>query len=173
MSDDFRLEGVTDLDQIVIPKRVPRVLRVPWHRTVEGVVLCDRLFKLPTHYVGKRTRLCSGKSNCEVHKSSPLRIYFLCAVFDQEEREAFWFQLPPAASKALLFGVKVLERPLFGVSVRVGRKWKDKNAPVVLHVENSTVRRVELQRPLNPDESVRRCFFSCDEKPSTNGRKAV
>jgi len=173
MSDLFRLEAVDDLDAIIVPTRVPRVLRIPHHRTVEGTVLCDHLFKLPTHYIGGRTRICSGKSACEVHKKAPLRIYYLCAIYDRDERETFWYQLPAAAGKALLFGIKTLGRPMLGAAVKVGRKWKDKNAPVILTIDRYTVVAPEQYKPLMPEESVRRCFFSDAEEPSTNRRKAV
>lgn len=173
MSDLFSLEAVESLDDIIVPKRVPRIERVPVVAPVEGTVVCDRLWKLPTHYYNKRTSICPGKSKCDIHKTAGFRLYFLCAIWSPSEREVTWYQLPAAAAKALLFGVKCLDRPLMGVQVKVARKWKDKNAPVVLSVDRYGAPNTQLPRPMTPEESVARCFFSKVEKPSNNRRKAV
>jgi len=173
MDDSFVLESVDDLDQIQVPQRFPRIERVPWHRIVKGDVLCDRLFKLPTHFVGTRSQLCPGRAKCGHCKKLRLCVYFLCAVYDAEAREAIWYQLTPPAAKLLLLGVKTLGRPLFGAQVQISRKWKDKNAPVILAVDNYAMSRVSMHRPLTPEESVKRCFFSTFEKASRKPRKAV
>jgi len=173
MSDLFSLESVDDLDQIIVPKRVPRIERVPVLAPVEGTVVCDRLWKLPTHYHNKRTSVCPGKLECAIHKTAGFRLYFLCAVYTAADREVTWYQLPAAAAKALLFGVKCLERPLLGVQVKIGRKWKDKNAPVCLSVDRYSAPSAGLPKALTPHESVARCFFSRVEKPSTGRKKAV
>jgi len=173
MEPVFKLESVEDLDEIIVPKRVPRIERVPVLNAVEGTVVCDRLWKLPTHFASKRTSICPGKSTCTLHKIASLRIYFLCAVYVGEVREVTWFQLPANAAKALLFGVKTLGRPLLGTAVKIGRKWKDKNAPVTLSVNPYSSPTNGLPKPMTPEESVRRCFFSDAEKPSTNRRKSV
>jgi len=173
MSDLFTLEAVDDLDSIVVPKRVPRIERVPIVKEVEGIVCCEKLFKLPTHYHNGFTRLCAGKANCTIHKTAGFRLYFLCAVWTTHDREMVWYQLPPAAAKALLFGVKTLGRPLFGTAVKLTRKWKEKNAPVLLSVNPYTSPQQGMPRPLTPEESVKRCFFSDVEKTRTKPKKAV
>jgi len=173
MSDLFHLESVDDLEEIVVPKRVPRIERVPIIKEVEGVVCCDKLFKLPTHYANGRTSICEGKGSCALHKVAALRLYFLCAVYCSADRELTWYQLPANAAKALLFGTKTLGRPLFGTAIKIHRKWKEKNAPVVLHVNPYSTPQMGMPKPLTPEESVKRCFFSNVGKTSTNRKKTV
>jgi len=173
MADLFTLEAVDDLDAIVVPKRVPRIERVPVMTEVEGVVCCEKLFKLPTHYHRDLTTICPGKAQCEIHKTAGFRLYYLCAIYSSHDREMTWYQLPPNAAKALLFGVKTLGRPLFGTAVKIHRKWKAKNAPVLLSVNPYSAPQMGMPRPLTPEESVRRCFFSNVGKTSTNRKKAV
>lgn len=173
MQSEFRLESVDSIDEIYVPRRVPRIERVPVVADVTGMVMCDRLFKLPTHFNGRRTVLCPGKSECDLHKTCALRVYFLCAIYESDQRELTWYQLPANAAKALLLGVKTLDRPLFGINVRVGRKWKDKNAPVTLSIDPYARPGTDHLKPVSPEESVKRCFFSTSEKPFTYRKKAV
>lgn len=172
MSEDFRLLPVTSIEDIDVPERSPRIERVPFVDWVSGTVVCSELFFLPTHYANNRGRLCLGPDRCPWHKTTKLVPYYLVALYVSKEHRVTWFQLPPAAAKALLFGVGVLERPMYGLTITLKRKWKASNAPVMVEIDHYASQPTGLPRPLTPEKSVAKCFGNA-VPTSKNGRKAV
>jgi len=172
MSDVFHAKAVTSIDEIEVPERSPRIERVPFVDTVQGVVCCNALFFLPTHYANKRGRLCLGGDDCPWHKTTKMVPYYLVAVHVTKEHKVTWYQLPPSAAKQLLFAAKVLERGIYGATVTIKRKWKAMNAPVIVSIDPGISVPNGMPQPLTPEKSIRKCFGTAGSA-SKSSKKAV
>jgi hypothetical protein len=172
MSNEFTAKAVTSIDEIDVPERSPRIERVPFVDVVQGVVCCNALFFLPTHYANKRGRVCLGPDKCPWHKTTKLVPYYLVALYVTKEHKVTWYQLPPSAAKQLLFGAKVLDRSIYGATVTVKRKWKAMNAPVIVSIDPSVSTPGGMPKPLTPEKSIRKCFGTAGSTSKT-GKKAV
>jgi hypothetical protein len=170
--EDFELEPVTDLDEIKVQSRVPRIERVPFIEDVEGICVCEALYALNVHYTDRRSVLCTGKAKCSLHKTVALRKYLLIALHVTLLQRTTWFQLTPPAGKALLLGVKTLGRSLLGSKVTLKRKWRGMNAPILASVDPYYTIHGSPPKPIKPTESVRRVFGS-SEPSSTPRLRAV
>ncbi len=155
------LRAVEDEDEIVLPKRVPEMIRVP-AAGLTGVCLSKSLFRMPTHWDGQRTVLCPAPKPCGLCETSAPKEYFLLGFWDNNENAAVWVQLTPPASRALLRDLKGLNRPLHGTVVKIGRARKKGNAPVVVQIDQWATAASKLPTMTDPQETLQRVFGSLD-----------
>jgi hypothetical protein len=145
-------------DPIEVPRKVPRLIRVPAEKPIKGVLISDRLWKLLLHYNGKRCRPCTMKSGaCDLCNIRPLRAYYLLCVHQTFEDSTVWIQVTPDA----LLPVQrqyVNFADLFGHEIEIGRIRKSKAAPIYMAVQQYTAVR-KVKHPADPTETLRRVFY--------------
>jgi len=166
MSKIPRLRTVSQPCDIQPVKRVPELIRVPADRTISAILLCTELTELPTHYNGTHTVICDGDGRCTLCAHRALRVYYLAGILDKHSNEVFWVQLSELAGRSLLEQARELQRPLFGLCVKISRVRKKKEAPITVEVD-PYARVPDLNRkPIEPSETLERVFNS----PKLNGK---
>jgi hypothetical protein len=167
-----RLARVTGRSDVPTDRKVPQLIRVPAIDPIVGIVVSDSIFALPTHFSEGRTRLCVGESACSMCGVAPTKWYGLIAVWSKMERRPMWVQLTSQAADRLLAEIEQRQMVLHGLSVRICRERKVKNAPIVITIDPYAHVPDGLPKPLDPQETIERVFGSRDSSRS-NGRKAV
>lgn len=155
------LRPVTDQDEIVLPKRIPEMIRVP-AAGLTGLCLSESLFRLPTHWNGSRTVICPAPKECDLCETSELREYFLLGFHDNADRSVVWVQLTPPAGRMLLQQCRALNRPLHGTTVKITRARKKGNSPVSVAVDQWANCTSKLPILSDPQETIARVFASLD-----------
>lgn len=158
--DDFKLEACSDPDRVERIAKVPEIHTVPAKPAIQGIVIAETLFKLPTHYDGHFTRLCLGEGKCELCGKVECRIFFLVGILDKYDNVKKWIKVSYPAGTSLLRQIKEAQRTIYGASVKIGRERPVANAPIFCHFDPWSTVQGRLPAPIDPMESVRRCFFS-------------
>jgi len=172
MNDFHFLDKITAPAEIQTSKRVPELVRVPEAGQIRGIVLCDGLFALKTHWNGRVRQLCQGEGLCELHDSARLLVSYLIAVWDEGETRPLWVELTPKVGQALLVEADRLKRPLFGLVVAIKRQRKHAKAPIVITVDPYARVEATLRQPMTPEETIARVFESSDS-PCARAKRAV
>lgn len=174
MRDYHYLEKVTSADEIVTPKKTTELVRVPADHPIRGIVACDGLFALKTHWDGKRNRrvLCQGEGPCEIHETCRLLTSHLIAVWDLREDKPVWIELTPHAGRNLLQQIQRLEMALFGATVLIGRVRKHEKAPICVTVDTTAAPKTIMKKAMTPEETIARVFESSD-RPCATRKKRV
>lgn len=154
-------------EPIEVPRKVPRLVRVPSDRTIRGVLVSDRLWKLVVHFNGKRCRPCTlaSSGNCDLCATRPARLYFLVCVHQYIEDTQQWVQVTPDAMRPIQSEFADFST-LLGCEVEIGRIRKTMAAPIYFKVEKYTTKR-KVKKPADPTETLTRVFFG--ERPRDNG----
>lgn len=155
------LRSVEDQDEIVLPKKVPEMVRVP-PTGFTGIVLSKTLFRLPTHWNGSRTTICTAPKDCELCNTSELREYYLVGFSDNNDRTPVWVQLTPPAGRSLLDQCKALNRPLYATVIKITRARKKGNSPISVAVDQWGHVAAKLPVMVDPQETMARVFGSLD-----------
>jgi len=164
-----RVSGKSDIPQ---ERKVAEMIRVPAMDPIVGIVVCDAIFSLPTHFANGRTRICTEKPDCEYCGTVPMKWYGLIAVWGRNDHQAKWVQLTSSAAGMLLSALEERQLPLHGLSVRICRERKVKNAPIVIAIDEYARVPERLPKPMDPQETIERVFGKTSS-PRSNGRKAV
>ena len=155
------LRAVDAEEQILLPKRLPEMVRVP-PQGMTGLCLSESLFRMPTHWDGKLTTLCQAPKDCELCQKAELREYFLLGFWDNFESSSVWVQLTPPAGRSLLAQCKQLNRPLHGTTVKITRARKKGNSPISVAVDQWANCASKLPTMASPQETIERVFGSRD-----------
>jgi len=160
-----KLQPVRSPADVPISRKVPALVKVPAGKPIVGVVISDCIFQMPTHYVGGRTTLCGGEDQCEYCGSVELRFFGLIAVWDRNESQGKWVQLPAQAASHLLNELAELQVPLQGVTVRIARERNTVKSPVVISIDRYAQVQSRLPKPWTPEETIERIFSSPNSAP--------
>jgi hypothetical protein len=156
------MEGVQPFswgDAVPVERKAPRLIRVPAAKPLKGWVVCDRLWKIATHWDGERSRLCTGDDcECRTRPVRPARTYYLIALYQTFEECSVWVQLTPEAVRSLQARYPDFAS-LLGREVEIGRTKKTFNAPVYVEVLNVYVTARNFGKPLEPHDTLQRCFY--------------
>jgi hypothetical protein len=155
-----RLAPVTSLDDVPAEKKVPDMVRVPAAKPIVGVVICETIFSLPTHWDGSFTVICSGPGQCDLCPNVGLKPYFLLGVWDRNESIAKWVQLTSYAARSLLNQIQELQVPLYGLTVRIARERPTMKAPITCVIDRYATVQGRLPKPIDPQETIERVFGS-------------
>jgi hypothetical protein len=148
-------------EKIMLPKKIPEMIRVPG-TGLSGICLSTVLFHMPIHWDGKRTVLCPDPKPCELCETAERRSYYLLGFWNIDESERCWVQLTPKPSDSLLEKLQQLNRPMLGTSVKIGRNRKKPNAPIWCTVDPYANYTGKLLPMDDPQETMCRVFGSLD-----------
>jgi hypothetical protein len=160
-----KLQPVRSPADVPIIRKVPALVKVPAHPPIVGTVISDVVFQMPTHYVGGRTTLCGGEDECEYCGSVELRFFGLLAVWDRNESQGKWVQLPAQAVAAFLNQLAEMQVPMHGVTVKIQRERKTIKSPVVISIDKYAQVQSRLPKPWTPEETIERIFSSPKSTP--------
>jgi hypothetical protein len=146
-------------EPIDVPKKVPRLIRVPANKALIGWVLSDRLWRLNVHFNGKRSRPCTIHTGvCDLHNTRPLRSYFLVCIWQTYEDVSVWVQVTPEALKPLQQQFANWA-DLLGRELEIGRIRPNMAAPVYTKLRDVYATAKKIKKVQTPEETLQRVFF--------------
>lgn len=139
-------------------KRVPELIRVPADDVLRGIVCCDQVWELATHWHQGRTRPCTAANgHCELCGVAPDRWYGLLCLYRPREQRYVWVQLTADAVTTLLLAMREGVE-LLGAEVTIGRERKTLRAPVWIKFDPYKTKPERLPKPQTPHETLQRVF---------------
>jgi hypothetical protein len=130
--------------------------RTPTAGAIQGIITCEDILVVPTHYYHGRTTPCERPDCPACRESMPYRTHVYVSAFNEKKREHFLFECTAAAAKPLA-EFKAANGSLRGCIIHASRPKCKPNAKV--WIQTGAVDRAKVFLPEPPDVQRALCVI--------------